>query len=107
MSRPTIRDVARHAGVSLKTVSRVINGEASVRDDTRERVQRAGCVAVDVKHTLLSRERVAELHAAGLRICAWTVNDPARAADLLAWGVDTVITDAVDVIPPDKPASEV
>ena len=75
--------------------------------DWRERVQRVGCVAVDVKHTLLSRERVAEFHAAGLRICAWTVNDPARAADLLAWGVDTVITDAVDVIPPDNPVSEV
>jgi len=41
VSRPTIKDVARHANVSLKTVSRVINGEASVRDDTRERVQRA------------------------------------------------------------------
>ena len=41
MSRPTIRDVAKHAGVSLKTVSRVINGEASVREDTRERVQRS------------------------------------------------------------------
>lgn len=69
------------------------------RDDWRERVQRAGCIAVDVKHTLLSRERVAEFHAAGLRVVTWTVNDPARAADLLAWGVDTVITDAVDVIP--------
>jgi LacI family transcriptional regulator len=41
VSRPTIKDVARHADVSLKTVSRVINGEASVRADTRERVQRA------------------------------------------------------------------
>jgi glycerophosphoryl diester phosphodiesterase len=68
-------------------------------DDWRERVQRAGCVAVDVKHTLLSHERVDEFRAAGLRVCAWTVNDPARAADLLAWGVDTVITDAIDVIP--------
>jgi hypothetical protein len=26
------------------------------------------------------------------------VNDPARADDLLAWGVDTLITDAVDGI---------
>lgn len=35
---PTIADVARHAGVSPMTVSRVINGEASVRDQTRDRV---------------------------------------------------------------------
>jgi LacI family transcriptional regulator len=38
---PTIKDVARHAGVSLKTVSRVINHEAAVRSETREKVERA------------------------------------------------------------------
>jgi LacI family transcriptional regulator len=36
--RPTMRDVARAAGVSLKTVSRVVNGEAGVREDTAARV---------------------------------------------------------------------
>jgi LacI family transcriptional regulator len=37
----TMRDVAERAGVSLVTVSRVINGHASVRPATRARVQRA------------------------------------------------------------------
>jgi len=37
----TIADVARHAGVSPMTVSRVVNGEAGVRPATRERVQAA------------------------------------------------------------------
>ncbi|MDP3403596.1 MAG: LacI family DNA-binding transcriptional regulator [Brevundimonas sp.] len=37
----TINDVARHAGVSPMTVSRVINGETSVRDTTREKVAEA------------------------------------------------------------------
>ena len=41
MHRPTIKDVAQRAKVSLKTVSRVINNEASVRGPTRDRVQRA------------------------------------------------------------------
>jgi len=34
----TINDVARHAGVSPMTVSRVINGEKNVREETRKRV---------------------------------------------------------------------
>ena len=37
----TIRDVAKHAGVSIKTVSRVINDEAFVRDETRARVMQS------------------------------------------------------------------
>jgi LacI family transcriptional regulator len=35
---PTINDIARLAGVSKKTVSRVINESPSVRADTRQRV---------------------------------------------------------------------
>jgi LacI family transcriptional regulator len=38
---PTIYDVAKAAGVSISTVSRVINASSSVSDDTRERVQNA------------------------------------------------------------------
>lgn len=38
---PTIIDVAREAGVSFKTVSRVFSGEAPVRPETREKVQKA------------------------------------------------------------------
>jgi len=36
--RPTINDIARLAGVSKKTVSRVINDSPFVREDTRERI---------------------------------------------------------------------
>lgn len=36
--RPGITDVAARAGVSIKTVSRVVNDEAAVRPETRERV---------------------------------------------------------------------
>ncbi len=40
-SAPTISDVARRAGVSPMTVSRVINGETNVRPTTREAVNAA------------------------------------------------------------------
>jgi len=39
--KATINDVAKKAGVSIKTVSRVINNEPSVRQLTREKVQAA------------------------------------------------------------------
>jgi LacI family transcriptional regulator len=38
---PTMRDVARTAGVSLKTVSRVVNGETTVAPDLAARVRAA------------------------------------------------------------------
>jgi LacI family transcriptional regulator len=40
-SRPTMNDVAAHAGVSLKTVSRVVNGLDHVSTDKFERVTRS------------------------------------------------------------------
>ena len=39
MPKATIFDVANEAGVSIKTVSRVVNREPNVRDSTKERVQ--------------------------------------------------------------------
>jgi LacI family transcriptional regulator len=40
MRRVTIGDVARHAGVSRKTVSRVVNREANVSDKLRRKVEK-------------------------------------------------------------------
>ena len=37
--RPTIREVAERAGVSVKTVSRVLSGHDSVREQTRARIE--------------------------------------------------------------------
>jgi len=39
--RPTIADVARTAGVSIGTVSNFINGTAGLREDTRDRIEKA------------------------------------------------------------------
>lgn len=40
-NRPTMKDVAARAGVGLKTVSRVVNGETGVSVDTERRVREA------------------------------------------------------------------
>lgn len=67
-------------------------------NDWLDRCRALGCVALDAKHTLVDESVVRAAHAAGLRVAVWTVNDPARAAQLAGWGVDCVITDAVDRI---------
>ena len=59
-----------------------------------------GCLSVHLHHLLLTESLLNQIHAAGFRVAVWTVNDPMRAAELLRWGVDSVITDALDLIPP-------
>jgi LacI family transcriptional regulator len=58
VARPTMRDVAVTAGVSVKTVSRVVNGEAGVRSATAARVdaaiQRLGFARNDIARSLRS-----------------------------------------------------
>ena len=69
-----------------------------VPDDWKQCTARLACIAIAIEHTRLTRELIGEFHDTGLRVVTWTVNEPARVAELLAWGVDTLITDAVDRI---------
>jgi glycerophosphoryl diester phosphodiesterase len=55
---------------------------------------RPAVAAAHLDDTLLTRARVERLLRAGLRVAAWTVNDPARAEALVALGVAWIITDA-------------
>jgi glycerophosphoryl diester phosphodiesterase len=68
--------------------------------DWRDRLVQHDCIAFNLNQKYLTRERVDEVHAAGYRVTAWTVNDAARARELLAWGVDAIFTDELDTIGP-------
>jgi len=68
--------------------------------DWPERLRRLDCVALDANHRELSAEVIRAAHAAGFRVACYTVNDPERATELLGWGLDALITDAVDLIAP-------
>ena len=73
----------------------------SLAPDWLDRCRALGCVALDANHQELTRDVIAQAHAAGLRVVSYTVNDPARARELLDWGLDCLITDAVDAIAAD------
>ena len=58
------------------------------------------CVAVICDHKHWSAEAMAHTRQAGLRTLAYTVNEAADVARLQTWGIDGIITDAVDRLPP-------
>ncbi|MEX3630335.1 MAG: glycerophosphodiester phosphodiesterase [Burkholderia sp.] len=60
-----------------------------------------GCVALHANHREFDAARVAEIRAAGLRMLAYTVNEPARARELIDWGIDLICTDRIDLIGPE------
>jgi len=69
-------------------------GKADVIDALIRRSAREHPPAgTSIRHTLLSRDLVERLHAARLKVYAWTVNNEHRAFELLSWGVDGIISD--------------
>lgn len=67
----------------------------------REELQALGCVSLHTNHRHLTRALAAEIKDAGYWLFCYTVNDPARAAELFDWGVDAFCTDRIDLIAPD------
>jgi glycerophosphoryl diester phosphodiesterase len=63
-----------------------------------EIAKRLGVAVIGASHRRLRPRRVAEIRAAGYPVAAFTVNDPARARQLFAWGVTSVFSDVPDMI---------
>jgi len=59
---------------------------------------RPAITAAHLDESLITAARVERLTRSGLRVVAWTVNDPARAAALVDLGVAWIITDAPGAI---------
>ncbi|MEP6998724.1 MAG: glycerophosphodiester phosphodiesterase [Betaproteobacteria bacterium] len=68
--------------------------------DWPERLARLQCVALDTDFREIDSALVAAVHGAGYKLLCYTPNDPAQAAELVRWGVDGIITDAIDAIRP-------
>lgn len=78
-----------------------------IEEDDLEAAAAANCKWLNVDHDFLDPEEAARVKAAGLRLGSWTVNEPARAKELVALGVECIITDVravLDALPPAGPA---
>jgi len=58
--------------------------------------ERLGCCAMVLEQSLITPERLRQIQRGGLRVLAYTVNDPGRAGALLELGIDGLISDEVD-----------
>ena len=66
--------------------------------DWAARMRELECATFHVLDRRLTEARVRAIREAGYRTLAYTVNEPARARELLSWGVESVITDYPDRI---------
>jgi glycerophosphoryl diester phosphodiesterase len=72
-----------------------------VPDDWRGRVDRLDAVCLNTNHKGLTPEITRAVKSAGYWLFCYTVNEPERARELLAWGVDAFCTDRIDLISAD------
>ncbi len=61
--------------------------------DWRARCERLGCVSLHVDHRKADPALLVQVLASGMPVMAYTVNEPARAAELWAAGVSCIATD--------------
>jgi glycerophosphoryl diester phosphodiesterase len=71
-----------------------------VPPDWLDRMRALDAVAVHTNHKKLSPEQAAAIKQEGFGLFCYTVNDPARAKEILGWGVDAFCTDRIDLIGP-------
>ncbi|MEO5566951.1 MAG: glycerophosphodiester phosphodiesterase [Gemmatimonadaceae bacterium] len=64
----------------------------------RSIVARTAARDVWPRHTLVTRDRVREIHDLGCRVIVWTVNDANRARELVEWGVDGICSDDLTLL---------
>ena len=51
---------------------------------------------LDILHTQLTKENIEYMHSRGITINCWTVDDPARVADLVSWGIDFITSNILE-----------
>lgn len=86
---------ARHAAAQLPRALLT----PALQDQDVAQALALGCTALVAHHTSLTPTGCQRVRQAGLRLLAYTVNQPQQAQALLAQGVEAIITDAIDTLP--------
>lgn len=76
----------------------------SIPAEWRDRLQELDAIALHTDHRKLTEAQARKVKGAGYGLFCYTVNTPARAREIMAWGVDAFCTDSINLIGPD-PAS--
>lgn len=71
-----------------------------IPSDWEKKAKELDVVAIHCDHRQLTPELAREVKEAGYGLFCYTVNTPERASELLAWGVDGLCTDRIDLIKP-------
>lgn len=72
----------------------------TLREGWLNEAQALSCVAVVANCKVLDATAIGRIHAADMRALTYTVNDPELAKRLMRWGIDGIISDAVDRFAP-------
>jgi glycerophosphoryl diester phosphodiesterase len=73
----------------------------AIAPDWLDRLRALDAVALHTNHKNLLPERAQAVKQEGYGLFCYTVNDRARAREILSWGVDALCTDRIDLIGPD------
>jgi glycerophosphoryl diester phosphodiesterase len=86
-------------GFLIGTIAGTIAGDGA--GDWQRILEELGAVALHTNHKNLTPALAKAVKDAGYGLFCYTVNDPARAREILSWGVDAFCTDRIDLIGPD------
>lgn len=71
---------------------------ATIRHDWFSQAQLCGAHYIHPEDKNLTEQMVQTVRKAGMGVNVWTVNNPARAAELFSWGATGIFTDTADTI---------
>ena len=85
--------------VYVKTAAPEANTQFLIGEPLREEQLEAMIkhgIHLDAYYKLLTPELIQRLHGLGIVVNCWTVDDPAKAEELIAWGVDQITSNILE-----------